>query len=65
MGGIFGGPKAPPAPPPPPPLPPVTPLADPEDERLKALRKRGAAAVKRSGRLSTQLSDAGNRGTLG
>ena len=63
MTGLFGGtPRPPPPPPPPPPLPPVAPLPDPGDERLKALsRRKAAGAASRSGRISTILSDGGEK----
>ncbi len=52
MGSIFGKPKAPP----PPAAPTIMPT--PDDEAIKAARKRKLAAdMGRSGRLSTILSD--------
>ena len=58
MGSIMGKPKAPP----PPAAPTVMPT--PDDDALKAARKRKAAQdMSRSGRLSTILSDSSE--TLG
>lgn len=62
MGNPFKKPKTPPPPPPPKPTP--MPVADDTQVALDK-KKKAASRVKRSGRVSTILSQDGNSGTLG